>query len=417
MKSLIRLLLIVFLALAPLLSRSQWSTVRFDSTNAFTLVEAVTANDVFVIGEEPWQGHKFLLRTSDGGLTWDSLAVGAPTDAFDLTELQFTDAANGFVGGVRVGGTQALLKSVDNGNTWSEITPQPFSTDGVSALRFRDALYGLVASDTTLHRTADGGTTWTSAAMVFRPLDISYAAADTVFACGTNQYDRAIIAKSTDGGAAWSTVLDVNNAMLFVSRFHLLQALNPDTVFASMQYSNKLMRTLDGGISWGVVTCDSVLHIVDFHFDDRNTGYVLSGTSQIFFTDDGGLTWTLDHAAQTGDFGPLGLWLSIDFAEGVGYLSGTNGVIERNGVTPNNAPIVRPIDAITVYPNPSNGPVRFDFGDLSGTLSVFNPLGQVVERARVTRSHSSRALPDGLLTYRFVTDAGALYSGKVVVQR
>ena len=73
--------------------------------------------------------------------------------------------------------------------------------------------------------------------------------------------------------------------------------------------------------------------------------------------------------------------------------------------------------AIAVYPNPSNGTVHFDFAGLIGVLSVFNPLGQLVQSANVARTHSIDALPDGLLTYQFVTVDGEVYSGKVVVQR
>lgn len=70
-----------------------------------------------------------------------------------------------------------------------------------------------------------------------------------------------------------------------------------------------------------------------------------------------------------------------------------------------------------IYPNRSVGTVHFDFGGGIGMLSISNALGQTVCRSNVTGSRTTSDLPNGLLTYQFVTIDGRVYSGKVVVQR
>ena len=73
--------------------------------------------------------------------------------------------------------------------------------------------------------------------------------------------------------------------------------------------------------------------------------------------------------------------------------------------------------AIAVFPNPSSGTVHFDFSGLTGVLSLYNPVGQVIQRASVIGTHSIHALPNGFFTYRFVTTDGKVHTGKAAVQR
>src|SRR5687767_1713723 len=95
------IIMVAALLLASEKSNAQWSAVRFDSSNTFMKLEAATANNVFVIGVEPTAYENFFLRSADGGTSWDSIGLSTMTDDFQMTEISFPDANNGYIGGRR----------------------------------------------------------------------------------------------------------------------------------------------------------------------------------------------------------------------------------------------------------------------------------------------------------------------------
>src|ERR1700741_3472417 len=121
------LLLLTAIFMLPVVLKAQWNHVRFDQSNIFRKVFAVTANDAFALGTGPITGEYFMIRTGDGGATWDSIAINN-SSTYEPTELFFKDINNGFMGGTKNNATQALLRTTDNGTTWTEITPDPSST-------------------------------------------------------------------------------------------------------------------------------------------------------------------------------------------------------------------------------------------------------------------------------------------------
>lgn len=64
-------ILITAVLLLPLFIKAQWNHVRFDQYNTFSKVFTVTPDTAFVIGAEPMIGENFIVRTNDGGATWD----------------------------------------------------------------------------------------------------------------------------------------------------------------------------------------------------------------------------------------------------------------------------------------------------------------------------------------------------------
>ena len=143
--------------------------VAADGTNAWVLCSG-----------EPVDGRqaRLLLRTTDGGKTWDEMA-GARTTAVDdggrkdgldgagvVDELVFADAKAGVVllreTECAAGG---LLKSADSGSTWTAV---PCVDSVASLISVRSGGTGLLAVGRTtagelvLLRSTDAGATWTA---------------------------------------------------------------------------------------------------------------------------------------------------------------------------------------------------------------------------------------------------------------
>src|SRR4051812_43037867 len=100
MKTLHRFFTTVLFLLFITAANAQWSAVRFDQQNTFTKVYAASQNTAFAIGTG-WQYFSdFMLRTNDGGATWDSISVSTINDTFQLSSIFFPDINTGFTGGI-----------------------------------------------------------------------------------------------------------------------------------------------------------------------------------------------------------------------------------------------------------------------------------------------------------------------------
>jgi len=152
-------------------------------------VEVLDAQTVLALGQIPF-GQRFILRTTDGGQSWNDVA---PSQAVFM-DSDFIDASTGWVVGGRI------YKSTNGGLSWVEqFTP----SDLLYSVSFADALHGwAVGWGPTLLRTTDGGQTWTpQTANAPGPVLFAVEALgpDVAWIAGTDGF----IARTTDGGQSW----------------------------------------------------------------------------------------------------------------------------------------------------------------------------------------------------------------------
>jgi photosystem II stability/assembly factor-like uncharacterized protein len=152
-------------------------------------VEALDAQTVLALGQVPL-GPRFILRTTNGGQTWDDVS---PSQAVFM-DTDFVDASTGWVVGGRI------YKTTNGGQTWTEqFTPDEL----LYAVSFGDALHGwAVGWGPTLLRTTDGGQTWTPQAVGAATnvlLAVEALGPDVAWIAGANGF----VARTTDGGQTW----------------------------------------------------------------------------------------------------------------------------------------------------------------------------------------------------------------------
>ncbi|MCB1184318.1 hypothetical protein KDM41_12855 [bacterium] len=161
---------------------------------------APAPDNVFLAGSNG-SGGGSIYRSTDGGQTWAPVGGGLPVGTFDVWAVRFGSPLVGLVSG-NVGGLGRTYRTTDGGATWALVGglsgavqpgawPEPdvvfgsvgqdvvrslnggltWQTVGVgrgSALAFRDADEGVAwSTHGGLHRTEDGGQTWT-------PLDVPF---------------------------------------------------------------------------------------------------------------------------------------------------------------------------------------------------------------------------------------------------
>lgn len=141
--------------------------------------------------------HTMLLRTSDGGSSWETASNGIPVHETPTGLVVDSD------GVVYVSTYQGVYKSTDQGETWTVVLE--FTT--VTAL-YCNALGDLFAgSGSRMYRSTNGGSTWTWASLsnVQNIADIAFDGTTVYAACGTpSGFSSKGVYRSTDNGDTWA---------------------------------------------------------------------------------------------------------------------------------------------------------------------------------------------------------------------
>lgn len=237
-----------------------------------------------------WRGRQpyLVLRTTDGGATWQDASFGS---GFSCEDVFFVDANTGWVSGRDSSLDAAIHRTDDGGRTWTRQTvPLPSGNTGVTAIRFADANTGWAATSSlyqsprgALLHTIDGGATWTVQ---------TYTGKD---------YNDALAVQDTQRVA--------------VASFQLLGTA-----------SAEVLVTGDGGRSWQRHTPPVLTYMRGLAFDGADL-WIAADYSQIVRSRDAGATWTWESYAP--------LWRSIAWRDArngwlvTGSRSGTDGYCRR----------------------------------------------------------------------------------------
>jgi photosystem II stability/assembly factor-like uncharacterized protein len=399
-------ILFVTLTLLPLSVKSQWQAVRYDSTNTFRMVETPTANTALVIGTEPTNLNYFLLRTNDAGATWDSITISTNGDTLLLSEMNFMDEENGFIGGTK-NGKQFLQKTNDNGTSWQEITPNPSSDEAIKSVSFIDSENGYAIDETyegnVLYKTMNGGASWEFDTVNFTISDLHFFDSNTAIASGYNKWGvQGVVMKTTDGGQNWDTLLAVEDRDLFMNKLEKIDVVNSNIFTTNHGNTKKLYQTLDGGNTWDTLVVSVANYPSDFDFTTADTGHILTYSGEIFSTVDGGQNWILEYATEWGLYGPSVTLYSCSFIENTGFTVGSNGLIKKYTFSTGTEHINQNSSKnFTLYPNPlsRNKRLVINASELSGLckIQIQNTHGQVVFQKEVY-SNGQITLSDLILT-------------------
>ncbi len=260
-----------------------------------------------------------LVKTTDGGATWNQLTIGFFNYLFDMEltgdSTAYVCSSQGFISkstnlgetwstlntntsayfhdlnfltdsiGFAVGDQGAVYKTTNAGQTWSS---KPSLTAAfLYDIKFADATTGILCgAGGTIRKTIDGGNTWSVANSTTNHLltQIFWAGNDTCYIAA----DSGIVLKSVDAGSTWQrTDVGMNFRMTGLWFFNGLHGLAGDD-------SQRIYRTYDGGTTWQEIYWGWGDPVLDLIFDDAFSGYFL----QTFYSyailqhsSDGGNTW------------------------------------------------------------------------------------------------------------------------------
>jgi photosystem II stability/assembly factor-like uncharacterized protein len=255
-----------------------------------------------------------VLRTADGGATWQQLIV--TPDRVDFRDIDAIDARTAYVLSIGNGPASRIYKTEDAGVTWTLQFKNEDPKAFFDAMSFWDAAHGIVIGDSIegkfcLLTTENGGKSWVRVAESALPPPLpnegAFAASGTNIAVlgksnawiGTGAATRARVLYTHDRGRTWqiaeTPLMSGASAGIFSVAFRDAK----HGVVVGGDYTkekdavNNLAVTNDGGITWTLSKGLSGFRSVVAYVPGMKTPALLAvGPSGADYSIDDGRTWT-----------------------------------------------------------------------------------------------------------------------------
>lgn len=202
-----------FVALATVVvAQGTWTPLQSGVTATFRGISAVNADVVWVSGS-----RGTVLRTLDAGETWLNVSP-RPAMTLDFRDVDAIDAKTAYILSIGNGDASRILKTTDGGSSWVTQFTNPDADGFFDAMAFWDRDHGIAFSDSAnaqfrIISTDDGGRTWRRLGGLPPALDNegAFAASGTNIAVwedrhvwiGTGAAARARVLRSADRGKTW----------------------------------------------------------------------------------------------------------------------------------------------------------------------------------------------------------------------
>lgn len=301
-------------------------TISLSST-AQIFESATVSNHTFVASSfindnEGWlaDDSAMLWHTKDTGQTWNSISVEK-----NFLTLDFADALNGYA--VAADG---LHKTTDGGYTWSLLSLPGYTGNSIY---FLDSITGFIGGYQMIFKTTDGGLTWSTiytGDVSF--INFCFTSTSVGIAVAYDDEDHKCIWRTTDGGLTWKNTFNERNYFMKSVCF-----INENSGWAAGYYDEAglgkepaILHTTDGGLTWKSVyryteIVGSGETLTDIRFRNEQEGFAISHFSYDVYTIDGGATWNLTHDTNALGLSPLyGVYKTLDGYNDI-YLAGQWG--------------------------------------------------------------------------------------------
>ena len=255
-----------------------------------------------------------ILRTDDGGLSWQKFIVGS--DTLDFRDIDAIDAQTAYVMSIGNGPASRIYKTTDGGVTWKVQFRNKDEKAFLDAMSFWDANHGIAFGDSVdkqfyILTTANGGGTWSRVpATNLPPAQVNegaFAASGTNIAVfgkshawiGTGAAAKSRVLRTSDGGRTWQVADTPLASGPSSGIFSIAFRDAKHGVIAGGDYKKEqeavdnLAVTSDGGITWTLVKGLSGFRSVVAYVPGMKTPALIAvGPSGGDYSLDDGRTWT-----------------------------------------------------------------------------------------------------------------------------
>lgn len=240
--------------------------VNYYNGNVYYGIKVISNNIFVAAGWNVWDNASIIMYSSDAGITWSMTHQGSFGSG--IQDLYFRNNNIGFAVGIN----GLILKTTDGGLNWFPVISGTSQT--LFSITFSDSFHGYIAGDNVIITTNDGGINWTT--NTFNDVGQCVSGKDSViYLAGVNK-----LWKSSNYGVTWSDISAPVNI------YGPIYALNKDTV-----YTTDYERIFCGnsGLSfWSSFPSSSVNKFNDIFMVNNNIGYAVGDNGAIFRTSNGG---------------------------------------------------------------------------------------------------------------------------------
>jgi photosystem II stability/assembly factor-like uncharacterized protein len=254
-----------------------------------------------------------VLRTGDGGVTWQKLSV--TSEALDFRDIDAIDSQTAYVMSIGNGSASRIYKTTDAGKTWNLQFKNEDPKAFLDAMSFWDANHGIAFGDSVDLRfyiltTVDGGRTWSRVPAASLPAaqgnEGAFAASGTNIAVfgkshawiGTGAAAKSRVLRTTDGGRTWQVADTPLASGPSAGIFSIAFRDAKHGVIAGGDYRKEqdavdnLAVTNDGGATWTLVKGLSGFRSLVAYVPETKTPTLIAlGPSGGDYSLDDGRTW------------------------------------------------------------------------------------------------------------------------------
>jgi len=262
---------------------------KFNSVQATTFVYDMwffNSNTGIVVGDQGYIG-----RTTDGGITFDSVGVGLIPANSRCWAVWFANANTGFIGaGSQTAFSSNILKTTNGGLNWTNVYSSAsnylYNISGYDENNIMGSM-----SNGTLIRTTNGGTNWIETQNALTPFiyNISFLNSNTGFAVGGNGY----ISRTTNGGLNWDSVASPQTNWSFFQ----VKIVSSSEIYV-VGDPLYLYKTTDLGNSWTSlqISVPNINTYIWYSVEKAGTDLIISGDYGVVAkSSNGGSTWTSNN--------------------------------------------------------------------------------------------------------------------------
>ncbi len=292
-----------------------------------------------------------VLRTEDGGTTWNKIIV--TSDKLDFRDIDAIDERIAYVLAIGNGEASRIYKTMDAGATWTLQFKNTEAQAFYDAMSFWDAEHGIVIGDSLggefcILITDDGGGTWNRIPAQSLPAALpnegAFAASGTNIAVlgssqawiGTGGAAKSRVLRTSDRGRTWKIADAPLKAGASAGIFSIDFRDARHGVIVGGDYSKEgeaadnLAVTNDGGITWslrkGLSGYRSVVAYVPDSAGNGSKNIVSVGPSGADYSNDDGLSW---QKVEGPGFDTLSFVRRYGKSRGIGWAAGKDGAIGK----------------------------------------------------------------------------------------
>jgi photosystem II stability/assembly factor-like uncharacterized protein len=301
-----------------------WELVRYTGGlwDEFTDVSMSNFNNAFAVGEDD-----LIIRTFDGGVTWDTLYTQA---GFKFMDIDFLNSDTGYIIG---SSGEKYMKTNDGGLNWEicSLSLQLTNTTIYQAC-FPSPQLGFISCITSsssddgckFFRTTDGGESWAEVYSFWSlfPYGMDYMNDSIIMVSGCSVDYSSSVFTSHDQGNTWLQTY-LPSTLPWGGFAIVCDTIDRALVVGQM---GKLDRTTDNGLTWQAIDdrffCGD---ITDVHLINEEKGFLTAGimggmsACGLYKTIDGGDTWTIclyfmgSSTAKVHFYDDNNGWIATDF--------------------------------------------------------------------------------------------------------